>query len=286
MSRLTRLALSLALLSLAAGCSHTFRIERTRPPVFQLNTTQKISLQVDKDGNPSSATTVLDTAIGVTQGQVLNKWLAVEPVRNEFNASLRGSGYAVVDRFPELIIRVRPTSWTYQLEEKPKDLNALRSGSGRLDARIEIVEAANPSNVLYGDSYWATASAENAGEPEAMARAAQRMAGAFIADLRPYRVSVRVELDDDDPIVEPGLELCEEGQFDAAYSFFADTVARSPRSAPALYNYGVLAESRGSYDEAENVLMRAIELAQKPLYYTALERVRLSRRDAQALQSP
>jgi hypothetical protein len=65
---------------------------------------------------------------------------------------------------------------------------------------------------------------------------------------------------------------------------FADAVARSPRSAPALYNMGVMAEARGSYDEAENVILWATELAQKSMYYTALERVRQSRRDAQALQ--
>lgn len=285
MPRFTRLALALSLLALSMGCSNSFRINRTRPAAFPLRTDQKIALQVERDGTPPSATTVLDAAVALTVGQVLNKWLAVEPVRSEFNASLRGSGYTLVDRFPELIVRVRPTAWSYQLQEKPKDLNALRSGSGRLDARIEILDARDPSTVLYGGSYWASATASNAGEPEAMARAAQRMAGRFISDLRPYRVSVKVELDDDDPIVKPGLKLCKQGHFDAAYAAFADAVARSPRSAPALYNLGVLAESRGSYDEAESVILRAIELAQKPMYYKALQRVRLSRRDAEALRA-
>lgn len=240
---------------------------------------------MEKDGSEPDVVNVVDAAISFTQGQVLNKWVAVEPVRNVFSTGLRNSGYNVAEGgTPDIIIRVRPTHWAYELNQKSLSLSSLRAGSGRLDARIEILDGHNPANVLYGNSYWASADSADAGEPEAMARAAQRMARSFISDLQPYRVSIKVELDDEDSIVDPGLKLCEQGQFDAAYEAFADAVERSPRSAPALYNMGVLAESRGSYDEAESLVHRATELAPKPMYYSALERIRLSRRDAQALQ--
>jgi tetratricopeptide (TPR) repeat protein len=281
MSRSTRFAVVLSLLAMSTACSHSFRINRTRPPVFPLAAEQKVVLLVEKDGSPPD---VINAAFGITQGQVLNKWGAVEPVRNVFGTSLRNSGYTVVEGAPDIIIRVRPTGWSYELHEKSLSLSALRAGSGRLDARIEILDGRNPSTVFYGGSYWASADSADAGEPEAMSRAAQRMVNNFLSDLQPYRVSVHVELDDEDSIVEPGLELCERGQFDAAYEAFADAVARSPRSAPALYNMGVLAESRGSYDEAETLVHRATELSSKAMYYSALERIRLSRRDAQALQ--
>lgn len=282
MRRCIRWALIVSLLAMTVGCSHRIRIERSRPARFPLGANHPIALQVEKDGTPPSSSTVLEAVIDASQGQVLNKWLAVEPVKSELNAQVRGAGYRVVDRAEaSLIVRVRPTSWSYQLENR----GDLRSGFGKLQALIEIVDARDPNaRPVFSDTYWATAGAADAGEPEAMIRAARSLIQAFIRELQPYRVWDEVELDDDDPLVKTGIELCERGQFEAAYAAFADAVARNPRSAPALYNLGVLAESRGSYDEAEDVLRRAIEISPKRMYYSAVERVRLARRDADALR--
>ena len=53
--------------------------------------------------------------------------------------------------------------------------------------------------------------------------------------------------------------------------------------APALYNFAVLRESRGEYNEAESLLLKATQIDPKGVYYVALERVRAARRDAEAL---
>jgi len=92
-----------------------------------------------------------------------------------------------------------------------------------------------------------------------------------------------VDMDDSDPSVETGITLCRCGHFDAAYTAFSDLAAKAPNSAPVLYNLGVLKESRGEYDGAEALLLQAIKIEPKGMYYVALERVRAARLDAEAL---
>ncbi|MFZ5468815.1 MAG: tetratricopeptide repeat protein, partial [Myxococcota bacterium] len=280
-SRLCFAAVGLSL-ALVAGCTPRIRLERSRPAAVQLPIDQPIALQVETDGTAPSATNVMDAVIGVTQGQVLNKWLAVEPVRNELRVQLQNAGYRLVEPAQaQAVVRVRPVRWHYQLEQQKNVMH----GSGRLDVKLELLDAKNPAAPpLYSATYWGTGSAKNLGEPEAMLRAAQRVAGVFLRDTRPSRVSAVVDLDDSDPITEPGIELCKSGQFEAAYAAFSDAVARAPQSAPALYNLAVLAEARGEYNEAESLLQRATAISPKPLYYSALERVRGAQQDAQAMQ--
>ena len=97
-------------------------------------------------------------------------------------------------------------------------------------------------------------------------------------------MSARVELDDSDPNAEPGIELCKDGKFDAAYVAFSEASSRSPGSAPLLYNLAVLAEARGEYNLAESMLGRATGLEPKALYFEALDRVRRARGDSEALR--
>lgn len=284
MSVRLRVALTFALLVTAAACTPRIRIDRMQPPRLQLAPNQPVALMVEADGAAPSATNVMDTAIGITRGQILNKWLAVEPVRNELNAELRRNSFSVVDRgSAQWVIRVKPVSWHYEL--RLNDDNTGRVGTGRLDALVEVRPANDPNAApIFADTYWARSHANDLGEPEAMLRASRRIAQLFVADTFPQRVYANVELDDSDPAVKPGIELCQSGKFEAAYAAFSDVVARSPDSAPALYDLGVLAEAKGNYDEAEAVLLKATKIASKAIYYDAIERVRQARADAQALQ--
>jgi tetratricopeptide (TPR) repeat protein len=147
-----------------------------------------------------------------------------------------------------------------------------------------VVHAKSPEAApIYATTYWSKVEAPD--EPLAMAKAADRLADRFVIDLRPSRICNVVEMDDSDPRVETGISLCECGQFEAAHTAFSDLAARAPDSAPVLYDLAVLKESRGEYDAAEALLLRATKIVQKPIYYIALERVRAGRRDAEALGS-
>lgn len=284
--RFVRLAIACAVLAIASACgAPRIRIERTRPAVFQLSRSQPIAVEVQLD-NPKNgddvATDVMVAGLRLTQGQVLTKHLAVEPVRSEFASELRKAQYTVASgRDAALELRLVPVDWNYEV----KGPDEIWAGSGRLVVKLQILDALDPdAPPRYQGTYRATGEARTLGEPEAMTDAARNVAIRFLRDLQPYRVSDVVELDDEDPAAKPGIELCREGDFDAAYTAFADTVAHHPNSAPALYNLGVLAESRGKYDEAEAVLSKATRINAKPIYHQALERVRLARRDSEVLQ--
>lgn len=283
-SRAARLVLLFAVLASAVACTPRIRITRPTPARFHLPTTQPLALEVKPDGVAPSATTVMDAAIGLSQGQVMNKWVAVEPVRVEWNGQLHAASYKLVAAGQaERILRIVPTGWAYEIDKQN-----LKAGHGRLDLRVEVLDARNPDGPpLFREEYWATSSVSNVGEPEAMLRAAKTAALRFLEDLRPGQVWNTVELDDDDPAAEPGIQLCKQNQFEAAHAAFSDLATRSPGSAPALYNLAVLKESRGEYDQAEELLIRATQIQPKPIYYSALERVRYARADAVALsQTP
>lgn len=273
----SRFLLALALM-VVAGCTPRIRIEWSRPARFVLPVEHPIALSVEVDGAAPTGENVVDAMIGLGQGQLLNKWLAVLPVHSSLEGQLRRAGHNLVDpRSAALIVRVRPTRWSYQRDQKG-------SGSGRLEARIEVIDPRNPAGQpLFADRYWATGGGGKIGEPEAMARASRALARAFLATLQPSRVSARVELDDSDPITEPGIELCKRGEFEAAYLAFSQAATQAPSSAPVLYDLAVLAEARGEYDLAESMLARATGLEPKALYFSALERVRRAREDAERM---
>ncbi len=265
----------------ATACTPKVRIERTLPARLPIAEGKKLAVQVDPDGSGPPASTIVGVALDVAQGQLLNKWVAVEPVRVELDRQLRRTAFSVVDKAAaDYLIRARPTDWVFRIENRQQG----RVGVGKLHVRIEVVPAKDPNAPpVFTDTYWASTETSS-GEPDAMTTAAQSLAARFIEDLMPTRVSTRVELDDSDPLVKPGIELCNAGKLDAAHAAFSDMVARSPSSAPALYNLAVLTEARGEYDQAESLLLKATQISPKPLYYEALERVRASRRDAQTLK--
>lgn len=261
------------------------RIEWSQPAAFNLPNTVPVAVIVEKDGVQPTANNVLDAFGAVTQGQVMNKWLAVEPVKQEFTAALTKQGYQIVDSSKaQAIIKLRPVAWSYELDAKQKQ--DFRNGVGKLEVKVDVYDAKNQGGApVYSETYWARGSAANIGEPEAMVRAARNLPGAFFSDLEPRRVSARVYVDDEDESAEPGIQLIRDNQFNAAYDFFHDAVERNPDSAPLLYNYAVMAEIKGQYDQSEALLLRATKLKQKPMYYSALERVRGARNDAQAMNS-
>lgn len=275
-----RLLVSISAFVLIACGPPRIRIEWDRPPAFNLPPEQPVHVMVEADGSAPTANTVVDAISSFGQGQVLNKWVAVPMVKGELELTLRQGGHTVVsEEGAAVILKVKPTRWSYQYNHR-------NGGDGRLEAALVIVDAKNPNaQALYSDEYWATSGTQR-NEPESMARASRQLAGAVLRTFRPQRVSANVILDDDDPAAEVGISLCKDGQFDAAYAAFSDASTKNPESAPLLYDLAVLAEARGDYDLAESLLTRATGLQQKKFYYSALDRVRRARQDAEGFKAP
>jgi len=262
MSQRASAVLGMVLLVAALGCSTPrIRIEHSCPPCIQLEPNATIGLE-----------TVIDPAVARPE--------VSEVVRGELERHLLRGPYALVAAgSARVIVRATPVLWTYQWPFPPLPG---QPGQGYLRVRIEVRPAAPPNApCISSATYWAKVHAP--GEMESLARAADQSVDRFVADLKPTRICNVVDMDGSDPRTETGIQLCECGRFDAAYSAFSDLAVRAPDSAPALYNFAVLRESRGEYDEAESLLLKATQIDPKGIYYVALERVRAARRDAEAL---
>src|SRR5262245_38416689 len=247
------------LLMVVSGCAPSvIRLTWSRPPLLRLSPGQRVAVEVVKGGKVDRA---------------------VESLRVELAGQMRNMGFQGVDKVAnaEVVVRMAPTAWSYQQEP---------AGRGRLDVTVDVLDSRSTTGqVVFHDGYWAAPdSAEQLGESEVMVRAAGLVVERFLEDLRPQQVSSKVEMDDSDPIVGPGLELCRNNQFEAAYLALAQALNKKPNSAAALYDLGVMAEVRGSYEEAEDLLKRATEISPKPIYVAALERVRSARADNAGVQ--
>jgi tetratricopeptide (TPR) repeat protein len=214
--------------------------------------------------------------------QRMNRFAPVPHLQAELSDALVRAGYRVSPAdAAEVVIQVVPTRWVFQMDPA----KAFIGGDGRLDVKIDVREARAGPEVpaLFKESYWATQSVGVAGEEAALQRTARTVARMLLAETRPSRVSARVELDDSDPAVRTGIALCRQNQFRAAYEAFSQAVSANPESAPALYNFGVMAEIQGHYDLAESSIRRATQLSPRAIYFTALERVHKARADAEAI---
>jgi tetratricopeptide (TPR) repeat protein len=255
--------LATALLLLTLGCSTPrIRIDHSCPPCIALDPKTTLGLEI-----------VIDPAIGPEPSEMVHR---------ELDRHLLRGPYPLVDtRSATVIVRARPVEWSFQWPLPP--LPGV-NGQGCLRVRIEVLHANNPNGpCIYSSTYWAKVHLPDS--TSTLARAADMVVDRFAADLRPSRICNVVDMDDSDPRAETGIELCRCGRFDAAYSAFSDQAAQAPDSAPLLYNFAVLRESRGEYDAAESLLLRATKIDPKAIYYIALERVRAGKRDAEALGS-
>lgn len=279
-----RIGAVVAALLFSTGCAHVIRIERTRPARLNLNPERKLGLQVEalKKAENAQAAQAVGAIMNLAGGQLVQTEMAVEPLRNDFHRRLQASQFKLVDLGgADTLVKVVPTEWKYR---GPPPLTQ-GVGTGTLHIRLEVYDGKGEgAKLLFSDTYWAKAEASN--EAEAILRASNRLASLFVSELEPDRVWAKVELDDSDPVVKPGIELCDRGMFDAAHQAFTDIVARTPNSAPALYNLAVLDEARGDYAKAEQLLTSATRIQSKPLYYAALERVRRASAEVAELQNP
>jgi len=281
LARISLLLTAVATLLVTTGCAGAPVIHLTwsRPPLLPITTAQKVALDVPKGATAVTPNAAMGAVLGLTQGQVMNKDMSVDALRAELKGQLQNMGFAVVDKSQaDVVIKVVPTAWEYHLQ-------ALTSGRGRLDIQVDVFDLhGTAGQAIFHDGYWARDAGDHLGEPEVMVRAAGRVVTRFLEDLRPQQVSAKVEMDDSDPVVGPGLDLCRSNQFEAAYLALSQAVNQKPNSSAALYDLGIMAEVRGSYDEAEDLLRRATTYSQKSFYFTALERVRAAKVDAAGMR--
>lgn len=277
-----RRALLLALAALAlAGCKPLrINLRWDQAARIDLPPGSAVAFEVDPGPPPDGreVTKQVMEAFFLTRG---SREATVEPLKEALAEQLAAAGYRVVSPAEAaLVITVRPTRWKFQAD--PQQL--LIGGSGRLDAKVEVKDPRTPNAPpVFTESYWATQSVGVEGEPVALRRTAARVVNMILQETQPGTMTAVVVLDESDSVVRTGVELARDNQFKAAYEAFAAAVTSAPDSPAAHYNFGVMAEIQRLYDIAENSVRKAIALEQKPLYFTALERIRQARADAEKL---
>src|SRR5690606_8962641 len=98
------------------GCAHRIRLERTLPPVLNLAEDRRLVVQVEAPpgGDPNVAEAV-GIIVGATKGQLLQRDLAVDPLRNEFRKQLQSSHLTLADDADaDTLVKVVATDWTYR----------------------------------------------------------------------------------------------------------------------------------------------------------------------------
>lgn len=268
--------------ALSACLPPRIRVTWTQPARLVLPLETPLAVEVDAGPSPDGRE-IAGQVVDAFALRRTNRLAPVEPLRAAFSETLARQGYQLVPAAQAgLLIRVRPTRWHFDMDPS----KFLVGGTGRLDAQVEVLDPNDPGgSPRFRESYWATSSVGAIGEQGALDRTARRLVNMLLSETRPGQMEAQVLLDDSDPVVRTGLELCRENQFRAAYEAFARAVTEAPASAAAQYNFGVMAEIQGLYDIAENSVRKATELESKAIYFTALERIRQARADAQAMRA-
>lgn len=285
------------------ACAPGINVARMKPARFNLGATRTVAvLQVN--GEPGAASQVmveLQRSIvndgyfqlinAVNRGILLqvggiNARVDVGQARSVVNADV----YLVASVLRREVVEEREA--TEKTEDgRTYEVTMIRP-KGYAKLNMQVVKA--DGRVLVFRDYWAEHSGDSfeAGKRRRYDRgnliehAMRKVVRSFVSDITPSRVIEKIVLDDADAALKPGVKLAKGGLLDAAWASWQAVLDANPRSAGAIYNQGVLLETRGDFDEAAAAYRKAIEISPKPLYRDALYALGKRLSEAHSLQTP
>src|SRR5262245_9095131 len=118
LARTSFLFAAAAALLVSTGCAApVIHLTWSRPPLLPITSSQKVAVDITKDSAVVTPTGAMGAVLGLTKGQVMNASMSVDALRTELAGQLQNMGFAVVDKSrADVIIRVIPTAWEYQLD--------------------------------------------------------------------------------------------------------------------------------------------------------------------------
>lgn len=105
----------------------------------------------------------------------------------------------------------------------------------------------------------------------------------FVRSICPTTVAERLEFDTEGPLANP-VKKAVDGDLAGAEAELKALLAASPDSAGAIFDLAVLAEVKGDFTAAAAGYEKAHTLAQKPMYWNALEALRRRQADMRRMQ--
>ncbi len=263
----------LSALLLAVGCRPAVTIRPLLPAPYDVGAERKVTLEVDAASG--SGIDTLDRA----GGEIDHPGLPVPEVEQQLSRELRSTGYftAAPPDSADLVFHVHVTAfqvkvWSGDSAKSDRTLESVM--------QAKLVVSKRNGEAVATRFYTAQAkqwllSGANAGDLKGtMVRdTSADLVRKIVHDFVPVADERRVELEDA-PEVKGAVELITRGQLDQARAALEEVLTRTPGSAAAHYNLGLIDEAESDFPAAARHFQEAQRLSPRPLYAAALERVK------------
>ena len=255
---------ALGALLLLGACAPTLRVARPAPAVVDLGPKARVLSLVRVDGPGDAPEVVVHTLKGRAARQgwfQVEAWKAGEPV----DASGRRA-YVSID----------VAEWSFA---SPKS-----SGGGtEPQARVRLLtRVARSPDGPWSEPYETGGLVEGSesasdvsrtGESQLLLESTLRAVDDLLRALAPRPRVEEVELEVDNPLLQPGVTAATRGDLEEARESFASVHTRHPDLASASYDLGLVLEALGRWEEAEALYADAVSKKDDRLYRDALESV-------------
>ena len=277
---------------LTQACAPGMQVTRLAPSYYNLGNTKRVAV-LEVNGDQQAAAQVITNL----QKRVMNDGYYTLVVATGRGASFVvntpggtieiGEARRIVDA--DVYVNAYVTAYDYR-ESEVEDKKVIRyrpEGTTRIN--FQVVKADGRVIVFrdYDGSHSGTsyeAGKKPSQSPAAVLDAAIRSAvGSFAYDITPRKVTERIVFDDTLEILKPGIKLAENGDLEGAEREWTNLLTQNPNTAGAMYNIGVLLETRGDFEKAAQNYRSAIELGGLPLYQEALDNMNRRLAEAQSL---
>lgn len=286
---------------LSEACAPGIKVTRLQPARHNLGATRKVAV-LEVDGNPM-AVTQLTTEL---QRAIVNAkyYTLINAMNRGLSISVTGAGTRVdiggvrqqVDADVYLVARV--TRWdlveTEKQEERTEQGKKRTVTMVRPEASVRVsfqVVKADGQVVVFQDydgeangSAWEAGKRVRYSASEIYEGALRKSVGRFLSDITPAQVVEKIELDDGDPSLKAGIALAEDGNLTGAEASWNEALQANPQNAGAIYNLGVVYETRGEFDRAAAAYQQAYQINPKGIYRDAIENLNRRISDAESLQ--
>lgn len=277
----------------STACAPAMRVTRLAPSTYNLGNTKRVAV-LEVNGDPQA---VAQVVAGLQQRLIDDRYYTLVVATNRGAAFVAtalgglieiGEVRRIVDA--DVYLNANVTQYEYQeVERKEKGKPSRYEPLAHVSINFQVVK--NDGRIVVYRDYEGSDSAPvvDAGKRpsrsplELLDRAVRNAIGSFASDITPRMVTDRIVFDDDDELLKPGIKRAEDGDLAGAEQAWAALLVQNPANAGALYNIGVLLETRGEFEQAAAHYNQAIQIFGKPLYREALENMNRRLAEAQSL---
>lgn len=293
--------LAVGALAALCACAPGIRVQRLKPSRYNLGSTQKVAV-LEVQGPPIAVSQVTSSL----QKEIVNGnyYQLINAANRGYTIVVASAGGRVdvsnVSQQVPADVYVVAQVTRYEVFEEASTEKRTENGrthevvkvtpKGYAEVNFQVVKSDGRVLVMreYGGDYFGSSFVRGTGRPynpnDLLQRAVREAVEEFVSDVTPRQVVEKIELDDDDEALKPGIRAAEAGDLAGAERAWTEVIRREPNNSGAIFNLGVLLETRGEFDAAADAYRKALNISHKSLYSEALEDLNERLRDAESLQ--